>query len=59
MTLTDQTTFFLAFGLLFALLGLYLWRLESRARTLEARIHTLEAATKKGKNPETEPARKP
>jgi CcmD family protein len=49
--MNDSTTFFLAFTAVFALLGLSLLRLERRAKALEARLRTLEAAEGKHKDP--------
>ncbi len=39
---SDATTFFAAFGALFGLILVSLWRLEQRARRLEARLEALE-----------------
>ena len=41
---SDATTFFLSFLAVFAGLGAYLWHLDRKARRLEARLATLEAA---------------
>ncbi|MFO1532479.1 MAG: hypothetical protein ABR562_02080 [Thermoplasmatota archaeon] len=52
----DATTAFLAFAALFAGLGLYLYRLHSTARRIEARLASLESATGKGKTAQREGA---
>ncbi len=51
----DTTTFVLAFGATFALLGWYMWRLERTASRLEATAKALATKPKSdappGKNP--------
>lgn len=42
--MNDATSFFLAFAAVFGLLAASLLRLELRARRIEARLATLEAA---------------
>jgi CcmD family protein len=44
--MNDATSFFLAFTAIFALLAASLVRLELRARRIEERLETLEAARK-------------
>lgn len=44
--MNDATSFFLAFTAVFALLAASLVRLELRARRIEERLATLEAAAK-------------
>ncbi|MEK6975481.1 MAG: CcmD family protein [Candidatus Thermoplasmatota archaeon] len=47
----DATTFFLAFAAVFLGIAALLWHLERRAKALELRLATVEAATAKAKGP--------
>jgi hypothetical protein len=51
----DLTSILLAFGGLFALLGLWLARQEARARRLERRLFELETANPKAPGGKTRP----